>query len=203
MICSIICGAPCESLDELKRLAEGFIIAADRGIDYCAAAGIKPDLAVGDFDSASSLPSGVECVRVSPIKDDTDAALAAEIAVERSFGELRFLCALGGRLDHSIANIQLLYSLKEKGVRGELYGGGARAFFAVGESVSIPKNGGYLSVFAYGETAEVSETGVKYPLDRKALTNNFPLGVSNEITADFAVVSVHSGAALIILTDKD
>lgn len=202
MICTIVCGAPCREFT--TELVEGYVIAADRGLDYCLAAGVSPDLAVGDFDSAeSNVPDGIECVRVSPIKDDTDAMLAADIAVERGFRELRFLCALGGRLDHSIANIQMIYSLKLKGISAVLYGDEAKAFLAVDECVKLPKNGGYLSIFTYGEAAEVSVVGVKYPLDHGVLKNDFPLGVSNEITEEYAGITVHSGAALIILNGRD
>ncbi len=205
MICTIVCGAPCGRFP--KELAEGYVIAADRGLDYCLAAGIKPDLAVGDFDSVRDTNihslSRIECVRVSPIKDDTDTALAADMAVERGYRELRLLCALGGRLDHSIANIQLAYRLKCSKISAVLYGDGVSAFFAVGENVLIPKKSGYLSIFAYGGTAEVSAVGVKYPLEHGLLKNDFPLGVSNEITNEFAEITVHSGAALIVCVDSD
>lgn len=196
-ICSIICGAPCAEID--KSLIEGLVIAADRGLDHALRAGITPDIAVGDFDSAeSAVPSGIECVRVSPIKDDTDAMLAADTAIERGCDELRFFCALGGRLDHSLANIQLLHNLLERGVRAKLYGAGERAYLLRGETVEIARYGGYVSVFSYGESAVVSESGVKYPLDRHRLTNSFPLGVSNEITAPAARITAHEGTALII-----
>lgn len=201
MICTIVCGAPCTDLEILKNLAEGYIIAADRGLDYCLKAGLKPDLAVGDFDSAeNTVPPEVECVRVSPIKDDTDAALAADLALERGYRELRFLCALGGRFDHSLANIQLLYKLKNLGIKAALYSDTEKAYFAVSETVTIPKKKGFLSVFSYGESSEVSEAGVKYPLDHKIIKNDFALGVSNEITSELAEITVHSGAALIVET---
>ncbi len=203
MICSIICGAPCGGFP--KERAEGYIIAADRGLDYCLAAGITPDLAVGDFDSAEckEVPNGVECVRVSPIKDDTDAALAADIAVRRGFCELRFFCALGGRLDHTIGNIQLLYHLKKGGINGRLISEGTEVFFLIGESADIPINNGYLSVFAYNDAVEVSVSGVKYPLDKGIIANDVTLGVSNEIIEDYAHITVHKGAALLVLSARD
>lgn len=200
-ICSIICGAPCAELD--RELIGGLVIAADRGLDYALRAGIVPDIAVGDFDSAESpVPDDIECVRVSPIKDDTDAMLAAETAIERGCGELRFFCALGGRLDHSFANIQMLYNLLERGVRGRIYGAGESAYLLRGEMAEIARYDGYLSVFSYGESAVVSEMGVKYPLDCRRLTNAFPLGVSNEITAPIARITVHEGTALIMEIKK-
>ena len=196
-ICSIICGAPDVRLD--KSLVEGLVIAADKGLDYALRAGITPDIAVGDFDSAESpVPDGIECVRVSPIKDDTDAMLAADTAIERGCDELRFFCALGGRLDHTFANIQMLYDLLKRGVRGSIYGENERVYLLHGETAEIHRYDGYLSVFSYGETAVVSESGVKYPLDRHRLTNSFPLGVSNEITAPTAHITAHEGTVLIM-----
>ncbi len=196
-ICSIICGAPSAGIS--KSLIEGLVIAADRGLDYALKAGIIPDIVVGDFDSAESpVPNGVECIRVSPIKDDTDAMLAAETAMERGCDELRFFCALGGRLDHTAANIQMLYALLERGIRAELYGIKERVYLLRGAAADIPRYDGYLSVFSYGDSAVVSESGVKYPLDRHRLTNSFPLGVSNEITAPTARITAHEGTALIM-----
>lgn len=201
-ICTIICGAPCKEFPREK--VRGFVIAADRGLDYALAAGITPDLVVGDFDSAKTeIPSGIQCVRVSPIKDDTDAALAAELAVKKGFRELRFLCALGGRLDHSIANIQLLYGLKKHGENGIMYGDNTELFLAYDECVEIPRFDGFVSVFSYTADCIVSEQGMKYPLTEKLLTNDLTLGVSNEITEETARITVHSGTALIIkVTEK-
>ena len=200
-ICSIICGAPCAGID--KNLIEGLVIAADRGLDYALAAGITPDIAVGDFDSAeSSVPSGVECVRVSPIKDDTDTILAANTAIEHGCDELRFFCALGGRLDHTFANIQVLYDLINRGIHVKLYGDNECAYLLRNETVEIPRYDGYLSVFSYGESAVVSESGVKYPIDRYLMKNSFPLGVSNEITAPAAIITAHEGMVIIIEVRK-
>lgn len=197
-ICTIICGAPCESFP--KNEVEGFVIAADKGLDYAVSAGITPDLAVGDFDSAEKLvPSRTELVKFPPEKDDTDALIAAKIALQRGFTQIKFLCALGGRLDHTLANLQMIFRLKRQGIAAELLGDGERAFFLENESRLIPKFNGYLSVFAYEQTALLSEIGVKYPLQNFRIANDFPLGVSNEITADAAEITAHSGAVLVVL----
>lgn len=196
-ICSVICGAPC-GLD--KGFVTGFLIAADSGIDRCKEAGIVPDMAVGDFDSAlSEIPNDVEVVRVPSEKDDTDTYLAAHIAEERGFEEIRFFCALGGRLSHTLANIQLLRELKRKGIRAALFGENCVMFLLKEQSVRIPRFNGYLSLFALDSSAAVSESGVKYSLERHTLTNEFPLGVSNEITAEQAEITVHSGLCAIVL----
>lgn len=196
-ICSIICGAPCKELQ--KELVGGFVIAADSGLDIALAAGIKPDLVVGDFDSAKSeIPEGIECVRVSPVKDDTDAMLAADFALKYGCNELRFFCAMGGRTDHTIANIQMLYHFKLRGISGALFGDGTRMFLLSEESIEIPRYDGYLSVFAYDKNVIITESGVKYPLTNYPMTNDMPIGVSNEITSGKAVITVHSGTALVL-----
>lgn len=197
-VCSIICGAPCGTLQ--KELVEGFVVAADRGLDVALEAGIKPDLVVGDFDSAkSAVPEGVDCVKVSAVKDDTDAMLAADFALKYGCNELRFFCALGGRIDHTLANIQMLYHFKMRGIKGALYGDETKIFLMSDETVEIPKYDGYLSVFAYEKSVIVTETGVKYPITNHPLTNDMPIGVSNEITEDKAVITAHSGTALVLL----
>ena len=196
-ICSIICGAPCKELP--KELVSGFVIAADSGLDIALAVGIKPDLVVGDFDSAKSeVPEGIECVRVSSVKDDTDAMLAADFALKYGCNELRFFCAIGGRTDHTIANIQMLYHFKLRGISGALFGDGTRMFLLSEESIEIPGYDGYLSVFAYDKNVIITESGVKYPLTNYPMTNDMPIGVSNEITSGKAVITVHSGTALVL-----
>lgn len=196
-ICSIICGAPDGSLD--KALVEGLVICADSGLHHALAAGITPDIVVGDFDSCTAeIPSGAECIRVSPIKDDTDTILAADTAIERGFTELRFFCAVGGRFDHTFANVQMLRYLREKGASGTLYGAAEKLYLLCGgESAEIPKFSGFVSVFALSDSAEVSETGMKYPLSHHTLKSSFPLGVSNEVGGSAGRIEVHDGTALI------
>ncbi len=195
--CSIICGAPCKVI---KDYVDGYIIAADSGLDRCLEASIKPDMVVGDFDSVKSgVPKGVEVLRVKPEKDDTDTILAARTALERGYKELRFFCSFGGRVSHSLANLQTLVFLKRKKIGAAMFGENCVAFLLSKQTVRIPKFDGCLSVFALEKSALVSESGVKYPLSKRELSDAFPLGVSNEITADYAEISVHSGLCAVVL----
>lgn len=195
-ICTIICGSP-ECV--IPEKPEGLIICADHGLDHAMAAGIKPDIVVGDLDSVKcSPPDGVKVIRTPAEKDDTDTILACETAIENGCDEIRLYCALGGRLDHTIANIQTLEFLRRRGVRGMIIGESSRIRIARESKVTIPKFKGYVSVFAYGETCTVSEYGMKYGLIRYRLDNSYPLGVSNEVCDDEGQVLVHGGTALII-----
>lgn len=199
-ICSIVCGGEGAVITDY---AEGFVIAADSGFDRCISAGIRPDLIIGDFDSVkAALPNGIEVIKALPEKDDTDTALAAKIAEERGFDELRFFCAFGGRISHSIANLQTLAALNRKGLRAVMFGGRCAVFMLSGRSAEIPRFSGYLSVFSFSGECEISESGVKYPLLRHRLTDTFPLGVSNEITESRAVITVHSGTAAVVLEEE-
>lgn len=196
-ICSIICGAPDGGLD--KALVEGLVICADSGLHHALTVGITPDIVVGDFDSCTAeIPSRAECIRVSPIKDDTDTILAADTAIERGCTELRFFCAVGGRFDHTFANVQMLRYLREKGADGTLYGKAEKLYLLCGgESAEIARFGGFVSVFALSDSAEVSETGMKYPLSHYTLKSSFPLGVSNEVSEALGRIEVHSGTVLV------
>ncbi|MCD7817523.1 MAG: thiamine diphosphokinase, partial [Lachnospiraceae bacterium] len=101
---------------------DDLIIAADGGYQYLKAAGVEPDVLLGDFDSLKRVPEHRHLIRHSPIKDDTDMALAAAYA-ENNGCEVYFLYGgLGGRLDHTLANLQLLTRLARKGMEAYLIG---------------------------------------------------------------------------------
>ncbi len=195
-ICSVICGSPEVFLPEKP---EGLIICADRGLDHALAAGITPDIAVGDFDSAGRVPpEGVRVLRAEPEKDDTDTILACEAAIAEDCDEIRLYCALGGRTDHTLANIQTLELLRRRGVNGVIIGREERVYLLHEREIAIPKFRGYVSVFSYGETCIVSEFGMKYEIVRYRLDNGYPLGVSNEVAEDIGRIIVHGGTALIV-----
>lgn len=195
-VCSIICGSPEGALPEKP---EGLIICADRGLDHALAAGIVPDIAVGDFDSASQLPPpGVRVIRAEPEKDDTDTILACETAISEGCDEIRLYCAMGGRIDHTIANIQTLELLRKRGVNAVMISESARIYLVHEREAVIPAFRGYVSVFSYGETCIVSEYGMKYGIVRYRLDNAYPLGVSNEVAEKEGRIIVHGGTALVI-----
>ena len=64
------------------------ILAADGGYRHCQAAGLKPDLLLGDFDSLETLPPGLETRTFPPEKDDTDTMLAVKTALDRGCEEI-------------------------------------------------------------------------------------------------------------------
>lgn len=201
-ICYIF-GAGEHAAWELPPLGEGdFVIAADGGYPTALGAFSRVHLAVGDFDSLGYRPEGVELLAYPPEKDDTDLALACRAAVARGYTRLLILGGLGGRLDHSLANLQLLSALAGEGVDATLLGadGVAALVLTGGECLSFPAGSrGRLSVLAIGGNATgVSLSGVKYPLSGGTLLATYPLGVSNELLGGAAAVSLTAGRLLVL-----
>lgn len=180
-----------------------FVIACDRGCLYAARQGIVPDLCVGDFDSyGGELPRGVPVVRYPSEKDDTDTMIAVREAVGRGFRRIRIACAFGGRLDHSIANVQAAVFAARAGAFVTATGAGnfAASFGPGAGEVRLPRREGCsLSVFAVGgDAAGVTIKGAKYETEDATLSPFFPLGACNEWAADEATVSVGRGILLVM-----
>lgn len=187
--------------EELELGAGDYVLCCDRGYAHAKALGIVPQLILGDFDSyLGELPTDIPVERAPKDKDDTDTMLAVRWGLAHGYRSFLLVAACGGRLDHTIANLQTLAFLLGEGATGEILGANERAMLLEKGSVSIKRRAGYtLSVFAYGERATgVGETGVFFPLEDATLTNACPLGVSNRITAAEAVVSVEEGVLLIL-----
>ena len=185
--------------------AGAYVIAADRGFDSLLAYGVTPDLAVGDFDSLGHRPSHPNVIQLPAEKDDTDMVYAIRKGLERGYRRFILLGGVGGRLEHTLGNLQLLDWLASQGAQGFLAGEKTAATcIRDGKSMVFPPSmSGYLSVFCNSGTAEgVTLSGLKYPLDRYTLSGSFPLGVSNQFLGAEAGVSVEKGSLLLIWEDK-
>lgn len=199
-ICYIVGAMPLEP-DLIPHLTQGdLLIAADGGYATLAALGITPHLAVGDFDSLGSVPHHPEVHRLPCEKDDTDTGYAIKAALERGYTRFVLLGCMGGRLDHTIANLQLLGYLAQQGAVGVLAGKGQAAMAITNGSVTFPAAcSGYCSVFCQSGTARgITLDGLKYSLSDATLTETFPLGVSNEFLGIPARVSVQDGTLLLV-----
>lgn len=180
-----------------------FVIACDRGYAYAERCGIHPDLLVSDFDSYSgSIDPTVPVHRFRAEKDDTDTMIAIRTAIEQGFTSADLYCALGGRLDHTLANLQSMVFAEKHGLSLRIHSADTEILSLRNGSLRLPRREGYsLSVFAMEDRCRgVSIHGAKYELDQVELSSAFPLGVSNEWTGDEAVITVEDGILLIILS---
>lgn len=187
---------------QAEELPFDFVIAADGGWEHARRVGVRPDLIVGDFDS-SPRPDweGVKVMAFPPEKDDTDAMLSIKEGLDRQCGEFWLLGGMGGRFDHTVANLQVLEYLAERGCSGWLLDARHRVTVVRNGSLVLKKpESGYLSVFSLsGRSEGVSLRGTEYPLENAVLERSFPLGVSNHIVSEQAEISVKSGVLLVIL----
>jgi len=179
-----------------------FVIAADGGYKALDALGVKANLVVGDFDSLGFVPEAEEIVQHPVRKDDTDTLLAIRLGLEKGYRNFVITGALGGRLDHSFANLQALLFLRDHGARGLLYGDGFAATAVTNSSITIDGDR-TLSVFSFDPTAKgVSLRDVSYPLEDAELTSSFPIGVSNEFIGKPATIGVTDGTLLVMWQAK-
>lgn len=197
-ICYIICALPQDHT--FQPDSRDLVIAADGG--YAQMGGVHPDLVVGDFDSLGYVPEGENIVRHPAEKDDTDTMLAARIGLDRGYRAFLLLGGVGGRLDHTLANIQTLAFLRENGARAALLGEGETITFLENESLHFRAGlSGIVSVFCFGrEAAGVFERGLAYALTDATLTDTNPLGVSNAFTGNAAEISVRNGRLVVLYT---
>lgn len=183
-----------------SRKNDDFVIAADAGIHHLNNLGVKPDIAVGDFDSLGFVPLCDEIIKHPVMKNDTDMMLAVKTGFERGYTNFMLYGGAGGRPDHTFANIQTLTYIAEHGGVGFLDLCGFTATVIInGEVKFLNRASGSVSVFALSETAQdVTVKGLLYPLCNATLKSGFPLGVSNEFTGKPALVRIGEGTGLVI-----
>ena len=179
--------------------ANDYVIAADGGYQWCLQEKITPQLLLGDFDSLSQIPKDIP-VRTFPMqKDDTDTMLAIKTGLDLGYLEFHLYGCSGGRLDHTLANLQALVYLSKQNAKGFLYG--KHETFTAIENGSILLSGQkqqLFSVFCFGPDATgVSIQGAEYPLSNATLTSSFPMGVSNQFLEGVVSIRVQNGCLLV------
>ncbi len=203
-ICYIV-GAGAFGAGMFYPTEEDLVIACDGGYDACVKRKIRMDLVVGDFDSLAYVPEHPGVVRLTPEKDDTDAGWALREGLKLGYREFVIYGGTGGRISHTIANIQLLTDLAAKGAKGILVGEQSWYRVICNEEICFgAEEKGFLSVFCLGEKAEgVFEEGLKYSLNNAVLRKEYPVGVSNEFIGKESRISVKNGTLLLVWEAKE
>ncbi len=196
----IISGGDYSSLPALIQF--DICIACDKGYLYAEKMGIRPDIIIGDFDSASRpLYNNIPILTFPVEKDDTDTMLAIKYALEKRCEHIIVICALGNRLDHTLANIQSLAFIAAHNCVGEIISDTEHIQTLTGEaSIVLPRRSSRsLSLFAVSDKCEgVSISGAKYDVADVTITNTFPIGCSNAWDKEEVTVSIKSGILLIV-----
>lgn len=186
---------------ELFLPEEGdLVIAVDGGYDSLQKAGIKPHLFVGDSDSVScETEPDLEKIMLPEAKNYTDMMIAAEEAFDRGCRTFYVFGGTGGRMDHTLGNIQLVANLTKKGCRVYLIGADFWITAVHNGKMTFSKElRGYFSVYSFSDVSEgVCEKNVKYELDDYTLENSEPRAISNEFIGEEGEVSVKDGTLII------
>ncbi len=179
---------------------DDYTIAVDGGYRYTQKIGLKTDMLIGDFDSLPEKPVHPNIVLLPKEKDDTDMLVALRRGLSLGFRVFYIYGGTGGRLEHTLANIQCLAYLSKKQARGYLFGESTVTTALTDTAIIFgPNYRGYVSMFSHSDVSYgVSIRCLKYELDNVRLTNEFPLGISNEFTGQESSISVKKGTLLIL-----
>lgn len=185
---------------QVRPKEKDYLIAADGGFAICDRCGTRVDLLIGDFDSLGYVPDYPNLIRMSAEKDDTDLFFAVKKGLEKGYRTFEIYGATGGREGHVMANYQTLVYLAHQRACGILRSVNVQVTAIDQDTLRLPAyQSGLVSVFCMGERAAgVTLKGLKYPLSEAVLTNDVPIGVSNEFIGETAEITVKEGTLLVM-----
>ena len=191
----------------LQKETFNYVIAADKGMEFCRRADIRPDEILGDFDSVDpqvkeyfdSLEIPVHVYK--PEKDQTDMENAMSLALERGSSEVVVLGATGTRMDHVLGSISNLILPMKRNIPCVLMDAHNRIRM-INRGMKLKKSeqyGKYVSLLPFGGSVTgLTLTGFYYPLRDYTMEAGSALGISNEITEEEAEIAFDSGILLVI-----
>ncbi|MBI5614592.1 thiamine diphosphokinase [Candidatus Gottesmanbacteria bacterium] len=202
---SIVAGGVLDEilLDRIKQ--SEFIIGVDRGAWWLFSHGIKPTIAIGDFDSISEdqlkklEKAHIPVEKYSREKNETDLELAVTFACSKKPERIEIFGVIGSRLDHSLAGVSLLALCFERKISAKIITKTSELILYSGKII-LPKSNQYkyISLLSWSEEILVSIRGCKYNGDNIQIKRGESQGVSNEIVEKEAQINISSGIALLI-----
>ncbi|MCI8660456.1 MAG: thiamine diphosphokinase [Lachnospiraceae bacterium] len=198
----------------LKKEAFDKVIAVDGGLEMAEALKLIPDYVVGDFDTVR--PQVIERFRKIPYivwekhrpeKNETDTELARSRGLTLGCSRMVFLGATGGRLDHMLGNIHVLYACLQKGVEAWIVDA-RNKLYLLDEGKTFYKDqlwGKYVSFLPYTEQVTgITLTGFKYPLTKKNICRGEEAGlcISNELIKEEGILEFAEGV-LVCVESRD
>lgn len=185
-----------------RQIVGARFIAADSGMKHARVLGVRPELWVGDFDSAGSelLINYAEIPRQthSADKDATDGEIAVATALQMGAKEFILIGGLGGQSDHATAHLGLALHLAQSGHRCFISNGNEEAYPLIAGAYEFdfgPQS--RLSIVPWSDITGLNLTGVKWPLRDKALTLGSSFTMSN-VALGPVKLSFTSGIAIAI-----
>lgn len=207
----IVANGPVSHRPDLRtRLRQAdLLICADGGLRTARRLEIKPDMVVGDLDSASpalvqwATNEGARVLRHPVEKDKIDAELALEAAIELGATDVEFIGALGGRVDQTLAAIGLLATVKAAGLRGRIIDGKQEVFLADRVTKIPGRQGTVVSLIPLSPVVTgVTLKGFRYPLIGATVRQGTTVTISNVIQTVPASVRVGRGRLLVVVNHR-
>ncbi len=207
----IVANAPTFRVEPFRNLLEraDLLIAADGGGNALFAAGLTPDLVIGDLDSLAPeaaeafAAAGATILRYPIEKNETDLELALLAAAARCAERIDVLGAVGGRWDQGLSNVALLALPELEGRRVRLLDVDQEAYLARGETQIAGAVGDTISLLPIGGPARgITTRGLYYALEEAELRFERSRGISNVIVRTPAAVLVREGMLLVVRVSK-
>lgn len=205
----IVANGPEELIPDLKEYQSKIDswIGADRGALTLLQNNISPDYALGDFDSITNREEMIikqesKSFSKFPIeKNETDIEIAIEQALELKCDNIYFFGVTGGRLDHGLVNIQMLYRLMKKKCTGIIIDCSNRIRIYEPGSYLVQEEKGFANISFVPFTEHVkalSLYGFYYPLENYNLDWGSTRCISNKLLLNNGTFSFKEGILLLI-----
>jgi thiamine pyrophosphokinase len=211
MIYNILAGGPSAYLPDLLSYTceNSCWIGVDRGVFTLLSKGIKPAYAFGDFDSLSEKELAIVESEITnihqyrPEKDETDLELALNWAIAQKPLEVRIFGATGGRLDHFLANVQLLAKFITPPNLADMFIIDHKNIITLRKpgTYNLPKldTKKYISFLPFTTTVDnLTLIGFKYSLVNRNILAGSTLCISNELISNYGTYSFSNGILIVI-----
>ena len=186
------------------------IIAVDGGANHLYKMGIMPNYILGDLDSIDEEirkyyeSSEVVFKKFPTKKDETDAELAVWLVEEEGLLGIDIYGALGGRIDHELANIQLLYYILERGMYPRIISENEEIYILKNDEMNLKGNiGDNVSIIPImGDARGITLANMEYSVEELDLKYSITRGISNVMEAEEAFINVRDGCMLVVRNIK-
>lgn len=188
----------------ISSLRNPYIIGCDDGSLWLMEHGERVDLAMGDFDTVGQeglkklLDAQIPIIRVQAEKDETDTELALLYAFEKSPEQIIIYGGVGSRVDHSLANVHLLWKCLKLGISAKIIDPW-NEIQLIYNNLRLNKTHAYVSLIPFTPVVKgITLHGFKYPLINATLEWGNSRGISNEIVGDTGEIEIKEGTLLVI-----
>lgn len=163
---------------------------------------LRIDENVGDFDSLDFIPEPPPSEIYPSEKNFTDGEIALFKLLDKGVDEIEIYGGFGGRCDHFIGNLHLLYAAHARGVKAEMYDEVASAFVGGGKISLKGICGKTFSLLPFGGTVHIMDsTGCKYAYPEK-IGYGECRGISNVAESDDASVTIGENDCALIIVNR-